>query len=75
MTSSASPYIFGGVDMGHAEIEAAGKRRNRALAIAAIDVPGALPDHGYLGADFPRIFAVFKIASFMEETMGSLPRF
>ena len=37
---------LGGVDVGHAEIDAAAQRRDRALAIAAIDIPGALPDHG-----------------------------
>src|SRR6185437_14630110 len=31
--------------MGHAEIDAMTKRRHRALAIAAIEIPGALPDH------------------------------
>ena len=35
-----------GVDMGHAEIDAAAQRRDRALAVAAIEIPGALPDHG-----------------------------
>src|SRR6185437_2651115 len=37
---------FRGVDMGHAEIKAMTQRRHRALAIAAIEIPGALPDHG-----------------------------
>ena len=41
---------LGGVDMGHAEIDAAPQRGDRALAIAAIDIPGALPDHGHLRA-------------------------
>src|SRR6202171_5419497 len=36
---------LGGVDMGHAEIDAAAQRGDRAFAIAAVDVPGALPDH------------------------------
>jgi hypothetical protein len=39
---------FGGVDVGHAEIDTASECRNRGLAIALVDVPGALPDHGYL---------------------------
>ena len=35
-----------GVDMGHAEIEATPQRGDCALAIAAVDIPGALPDDG-----------------------------
>jgi len=34
--------------VGHAEIDAAAQRSDRASAIAAVDIPGALPDHGYL---------------------------
>ena len=37
---------LGGVDVGHAKFDAAAQRRDRALAIAAIDIPGTLPDHG-----------------------------
>src|SRR5262249_10532656 len=43
---------LGGVDMGHAGLDAALKRRDRALAVAAVEIPGALPDHGNLGAAF-----------------------
>ncbi len=32
--------------MGHAEVDAAAQCGDRALAIAAIEIPGALPDHG-----------------------------
>ena len=41
---------LGGVDMGHAEIDAAFECRDSTLAVAAIEIPGALPDHGYVGA-------------------------
>src|SRR3954463_9132763 len=41
---------FGGIDMRHAEIDAPAQRRDRGGAIAAVDMPGALPDHGYLRA-------------------------
>src|SRR3954447_5939159 len=41
---------FGGVDMRHAEIDAPAQRRDRGGTIAAVDIPGALPDHGYLRA-------------------------
>jgi hypothetical protein len=34
--------------MGHAEIDATAQACDRALAIAVVDVPGALPDHGHL---------------------------
>jgi len=36
--------------VGHAEIDAAAKRDDRAFAIALVDVPGALPDYGYFPA-------------------------
>src|SRR5262245_25132051 len=32
--------------MGHAGFDAALKRRDRALAVAAVKIPGSLPDHG-----------------------------
>jgi hypothetical protein len=32
--------------MGHAGLDAALKRRNGSLAVAAVEIPGALPDHG-----------------------------
>ena len=41
---------LGGIDMGHAEIDATPQRRDRSLAVAAIEIPGALPDHGYVRA-------------------------
>src|SRR3982074_1162010 len=37
---------LGGVDVGHAEIDATAQRCDRALAVAMVDIPGALPDHG-----------------------------
>ena len=40
---------LGGVDMGHAEVEAVTQRCGGGGAIAAVDVPGALPDHGDVG--------------------------
>ena len=39
-----------GIDVDHAEIDAPAQRRDRAFAIATIDIPGALPDHGHLTA-------------------------
>jgi hypothetical protein len=39
---------LGGVDVGHAEIDATAQACHRALAIAVVDVPGALPDHRHL---------------------------
>ena len=36
--------------MGHAEIDAAAQRRDRVVAMAAVDIPGALPDHRHLSA-------------------------
>src|SRR5215470_2529881 len=36
--------------MGHASFDAALKRRDRALAVAAVEIPGALSDHGNLRA-------------------------
>src|SRR5262245_65147270 len=36
--------------MGHARFDTALKRRNRALAVAVVEIPGALPDHGNLRA-------------------------
>ena len=41
---------LGSVDMGHAKVEAVTQRRRRGGAIAAVDVPGALPDDGDVGA-------------------------
>jgi hypothetical protein len=41
--------------VGHAEIDAAAQCHDGLLAIAVIDVPGALPDDGYVmagGAEF-----------------------
>ena len=35
-----------GIDVGHAELDATAQRRDSVSAVAAIDVPGALPDHG-----------------------------
>src|SRR5260370_30693543 len=40
---------LGGVDAGHAEIDATAQRGDRASAISAVDIPGALPDHGHVG--------------------------
>src|SRR6266481_4570023 len=39
---------LGGIDVGHAEIDATAQRGDRGLVIALVDVPGALPDHGHL---------------------------
>src|ERR1700736_6025333 len=39
-----------GICARHAEMYAAAQRRSCRLAIAAIDIPGALPDHGDLRA-------------------------
>ena len=47
---------FGGVDVGHAEFDAAAQRRDRAVAVAAIDIPGALPDHGDVGPAHAELF-------------------
>ncbi len=41
---------LGSVDMGHAEVDAALERRDRLFAVAAVEIPGALPDHGDVGA-------------------------
>ena len=49
---------LGGVDMGHAEIDAALQRRDRALAVAAVEIPGALPDHGDLRGRLAEGFCV-----------------
>ncbi len=46
---------LGGVDVGHAEIDAAAKRGDRSRAVSAIDVPGALPDHRYVGSVRPEL--------------------
>jgi hypothetical protein len=35
--------------MDHAELDPSAQRRDRTLAIAAIDMPGPLPDHGHVG--------------------------
>src|SRR6201995_562141 len=40
---------LGGVDMGHAALDAALERRDRLFAVAAVEIPGALPDHGDVG--------------------------
>src|SRR6185295_10795936 len=37
---------LGGIDMGHAEIEAAAQGSDCCGAVASVEVPGALPDHG-----------------------------
>ncbi len=37
---------LGGVDMGHADVEAAAQRRDGGLAVAVVEIPGALPDYG-----------------------------
>src|ERR1700758_1683877 len=39
---------LGGIDVGHAEIDTPPQRRDRVLAIPLVDIPGALPDHGYI---------------------------
>ena len=39
-----------GVDVVHAEIEAAAQRRHRDAAIGVLDVPGALADHRHVAA-------------------------
>src|SRR4029079_13008217 len=49
---------FGGVDVCHAELDAAAKRCNRALAVAAIEIPGALPDHGNVRAALAALFVI-----------------
>ena len=36
---------LGSVDMGHAELDTAAQGGDRGLAIAAVEIPGALPDH------------------------------
>ena len=57
ITSLGIAIHFGGIDMGHAEIDAAAQGCDRAVAIAAVDIPGALPDHGHLrtaAAELPR---------------------
>src|SRR6202171_5626441 len=49
---------FGGVDVGHAEVDAAAQGGDRALAVATVDIPGALPDHGHVrpfAAEFFRL--------------------
>src|SRR5450631_943653 len=46
---------LGGVDVGHAELDATAQRGNRALAVAAVDIPGALPDRRYLRAAFAEL--------------------
>ena len=38
---------LGGVDVGHAGFDAPAQRGDGGLAVAAIEIPGALPDHGY----------------------------
>ncbi len=38
---------LGGVDMRHAGFDAPAQRGDGGLAVAAIEIPGALPDHGY----------------------------
>jgi hypothetical protein len=41
--------------MGHAEIDAAPQGSDRAVAIAAIDIPGALPDRGHQRTAFAEL--------------------
>ena len=41
---------LGGVDVVHAEIEAAAQRRDGRAAVAVFDVPGALADHRHVAA-------------------------
>src|SRR5438552_14737642 len=47
---------LGGVDVDHAEIDATAQRGDRGLAIAMVDVPGALPDHGHLRTALAEFF-------------------
>src|SRR4029078_9937496 len=54
-----------GIDMGHAELDAAAECRNRASAIAAIDVPGALPDDRHIGAATSEFLFTQSVASFV----------
>jgi hypothetical protein len=45
---------LGGVDMGHAEIDATAQGGDRGSAIPAVDIPGALPDHWHKGTAFTK---------------------
>ena len=36
--------------MGHAGFDATAQRGDGGLAVAAVEIPGALPDHGNVGA-------------------------
>src|SRR5438445_13793062 len=47
---------LGGVDVDHAEIDATAQRGDRGLAIAMVDVLGALPDHGHLRTALAEFF-------------------
>ena len=46
----AAAVHLGGVDVVHAEIEAAAQRRDGGAAVAVFDVPGALADHRHVAA-------------------------
>ena len=41
---------LGGVDVGHAGFDAPAQRGDGGLAVTAVEIPGALPDHGNLQA-------------------------
>ena len=51
---------LGGVDMGHAGIDAALQCGDRALAVAAVEIPGALADDGNVSARLCRIVSVAR---------------
>ena len=48
--------------MGHAGFDAPAQRGDGGLAVAAVEIPGALPDHGYVRAMLPNFFC-FTITS------------
>ena len=50
--------------MGHAGFDAPAKCGDRRLAVAAVEIPGALPDHGYVGAMSAEFFLIQDYLNF-----------
>jgi hypothetical protein len=48
----------------HPGFDATTKRRDRRLAVAAVEIPGALPDHGYVGAAGAEFFLIHGLPQF-----------
>jgi hypothetical protein len=62
---------LGRIYMGHAELDAAAQCRDRALAVAAIDVPGALPDQGDVLAGMAEDFRFHAVCCFYPSSLMS----